>query len=238
MAGLPRAAAANLTGNALANTLFAGAGNNILNGGAGRDTVSYAGSAAAVTVNLSIAGAQATGGSGLDQLISIERLEGSSLNDTLTGSTGNNGLSGLGGNDRLNGGLGNDTLDGGAGNDRLNGGTGNDVLTGGADADEFVFNSAPNALTNVDQINDFVSGVDKLLFDDAIFAALTATAGALNAVQFHLGAAATAVEQRLIYDQATGSLFYDSDGLGGSNQRLVATLSPAVALAATDIFVF
>jgi Ca2+-binding RTX toxin-like protein len=34
--------AANLTGNSLNNVLYAGVGNNVLNGGTGIDTVSYA----------------------------------------------------------------------------------------------------------------------------------------------------------------------------------------------------
>ncbi|MFI3186697.1 MAG: M10 family metallopeptidase, partial [Methylococcaceae bacterium] len=48
--------AANLTGNGLDNTLYAGAGNNTLNGGARTDTVSYASAATAVTVSLASTG--------------------------------------------------------------------------------------------------------------------------------------------------------------------------------------
>ncbi|WP_300341735.1 calcium-binding protein, partial [Accumulibacter sp.] len=53
---------ANLTGNTLANVLYAGAGNNVLDGSTGTDTASYAYATAAVTVSLAVAGAQATGG--------------------------------------------------------------------------------------------------------------------------------------------------------------------------------
>ena len=95
-------------GNALDNTLTAGAGNNVLSGGAGSDTASYATAGSAVNLSLAIAGAQATGGSGTDTLVNIENLTGSNFADTLTGNAGNNVLTG---------GLGADTLTGGAGND-------------------------------------------------------------------------------------------------------------------------
>ena len=97
-------------GNALNNVLISGAGNNLLNGGWGTDTASYLSAASAVTVSLGLAGAQATGGSGSDTLVSIESLTGSDHNDTLTGNT----LANV-----LEGGLGNDTLDGGAGLDAV-----------------------------------------------------------------------------------------------------------------------
>jgi Ca2+-binding RTX toxin-like protein len=102
------ATAANLGGNALNNVLYAGAGNNTLDGGAGADTASYTYASAAVTVSLAVAGAQATGGSGSDTLIGIENLSGSAYADHLSGNAGAN---------ILEGGLGADTLSGGAGND-------------------------------------------------------------------------------------------------------------------------
>jgi hypothetical protein len=74
--------AANLTGNTLNNLLYAGAGNNSLNGSTGTDTVSYAyglSGTTGVTVSLALATAQVTGGSGTDTLISIENLTGSEL---------------------------------------------------------------------------------------------------------------------------------------------------------------
>jgi Ca2+-binding RTX toxin-like protein len=124
--------AANGTGNGLNNVIDAGAGTNVLNGGAGIDTASYAYATAAVTANLGLTTAQATGGSGSDTLLNFENLTGSAYHDTLTGNALAN---------TLNGGAGNDTLTGGAGNDLLNGGTGLDKLYGGAGADKFDFNA-------------------------------------------------------------------------------------------------
>jgi Ca2+-binding RTX toxin-like protein len=155
--------AANLTGNNLNNVLYAGTGNNVINGGAGTDTVSYAyGATAGVTVSLAIAAAQATGGSGSDTLIGIENLIGSSYADKLTGNSGNNTLTGGAGNDTLIGGAGNDTLYGNDGNDSLDGGTGNDTMVGGTGDDTYVVDSASDVVTEAasagtDRINAYVS---------------------------------------------------------------------------------
>ncbi|GAA0755225.1 Ca2+-binding RTX toxin-like protein [Erythromicrobium ramosum] len=109
-----------LLGGAGDDTLVGGSGNDTLNGGTGNDWADYSASAAAVTVNLAITGAQNTGtATGSDTLISIEDLIGTAFNDTLTGNAGNNRLFGGGGIDTLIGGGGKDTLVGGAGNDRF-----------------------------------------------------------------------------------------------------------------------
>ena len=181
--------AANLTGNTLNNVLYAGAGNNALNGSTGTDTVSYqygmgAGVTTGVTVSLATATAQATGSSGSDTLTAIENLIGSALADRLTGNSAANQLSGGAGNDTLSGGLGNDVLVGGAGKDSLTGGAGNDI---------FDFNALSElglSSTSRDVITDFTVGLDKIdlstidantsLAGDQAFAfvsSFTATAG-------------------------------------------------------------
>lgn len=125
-----------LFGNGGDDRLNGGVGNDTLNGGAGLDTADYSsgvlvgqsftGATAGVKVNLTLAGAQNTGGAGLDTLVSIENVIGTNFNDTLTGNSANNGLMGGNGNDILNGGSGDDWLVGGTGNDLLNGGAGID----------------------------------------------------------------------------------------------------------------
>src|SRR5205823_4198934 len=77
-------------------------------------------------------------------------------------------------NDSLTGGNASEFLDGRGGNDTLNGGLGNDTLAGGLGNDTFVFSTAPSA-SNVDTVNDFTSGTDKLAFDDAAFASAGTT---------------------------------------------------------------
>ena len=154
-------AAASLTGNGLANTLYAGAGNNTLDGGAGTDTASYqygliSGATAGVNVSLASTAGQATGRSGTDTLANIENLTGSNLNDILTGSIGSN---------ILDGSLGADKLDGGAGNDTLIGGAGKDTLVGGNGNDSFDFNALSEMGTTSaswDVISGFVRGQDKI----------------------------------------------------------------------------
>ena len=108
----------NLTGSNLDDTLEGNAGANVLAGGAGIDTVSYANVlVGGVTVNLTTTTAQNTIGAGTDTLSGFENVTGSAFNDALTGTTGNNVLAGLAGSDTLNGGAGADTLIGGTGND-------------------------------------------------------------------------------------------------------------------------
>ncbi|MCS0630296.1 putative Ig domain-containing protein [Telluria mixta] len=103
------AGAGNLTGNELANILYAGNGDNVLDGGLGNDTASYAYAAAGVTVTLSTTQAQATDGSGTDTLRNIENLAGSRFDDNLTGDLGHNVLNGGAGADVMIGGNGLDT---------------------------------------------------------------------------------------------------------------------------------
>jgi Ca2+-binding RTX toxin-like protein len=92
-------AAINGTGNALNNLIIANAGNNVLAGDTGIDTVSYAAATAGVTVSLAVTTAQTTGGSGTDTLTGFENLTGSAFNDTLTGSSAANVLTGGRGDD-------------------------------------------------------------------------------------------------------------------------------------------
>ncbi|RON42094.1 M10 family metallopeptidase C-terminal domain-containing protein [Pseudomonas brassicacearum] len=139
--------AANGTGNALDNTLFAGAGNNVLDGRDGIDTVSYERALSGVTVNLSTSAQQNTVGSGLDTLKFFENLTGSAYADSLSGNSAAN---------VLNGGAGNDTLVGGSGDDRLIGGAGTDNLTGGTGADTYAFGALSDM--GVGALRDVISG--------------------------------------------------------------------------------
>jgi Ca2+-binding RTX toxin-like protein len=107
-----------LTGDAHDNMLIGGASADIIDGGDGIDTVSYAGKAA-VTIDLTLTTAQCGGDAKGDILSNIENVIGSNGNDILTGDAGDNLLAGYTGNDTLNGGAGADTLDGGVGCDTV-----------------------------------------------------------------------------------------------------------------------
>jgi Ca2+-binding RTX toxin-like protein len=136
--------------------LYGGAGSDWLNGGSGRDTASYAGETGPVTVDM-ISNLVKTS-TGTDTLVSIERVHGSTGNDTmfgyddsdpfdtretnaavdLCGLAGNDKVYGGAGSDHLEGNDGNDTLFGYYGNDRLLGGAGNDSVDGGDNSDMLI----------------------------------------------------------------------------------------------------
>jgi Ca2+-binding RTX toxin-like protein len=102
------------------DTIAGGAGLDTINGGNDNDWVDYQSSAAGVTVNLALTGAQTSAGDASgDVLSNIENITGSALADSLSGTSAANILEGLGGNDTLVGGAGADYLDGGSGGDIL-----------------------------------------------------------------------------------------------------------------------
>ena len=117
----------------------------------------------------------------------------------------------------------------------LNGGAGADQLFGRGGIDTFAFTTALGG-GNVDAILDFVSGADKIGLDDAIFAGIGAP-GSFNANAFVSGGAAADGDDRIVYNQATGQLFYDADGSGGGAAVLFATLSGAPIIGAGDFTV-
>ncbi|EJM17019.1 parallel beta-helix repeat (two copies) [Pseudomonas sp. GM18] len=155
--------AANGTGNALDNTLFAGAGNNVLDGRDGNDTVSFERAQSGVTVSLSTSVQQNTVGSGLDTVKFFENLTGSAYADTLSGNSAAN---------ILNGAAGNDTLVGGSGDDRLIGGAGTDNLTGGTGADTYVFGALSDM--GVGALRDVINGFKSTEGDHLDFTGLDA----------------------------------------------------------------
>ena len=113
------------------NLLVGGAGADTLDGGEGIDTASYILSGSKITVELGerpdLEGSGLGGEAEGDVLKSIENVEGSDFDDTITGNEEDNILWGRAGADTLNGGRGRDTLIGGAGNDVIDGGTGSDT---------------------------------------------------------------------------------------------------------------
>ncbi|HWT13405.1 MAG TPA: hypothetical protein VN231_11670, partial [Allosphingosinicella sp.] len=59
-----------------------------------------------------------------------------------------------------------------------------------------------------------------------------------GAAAFRQGAAAADASDRIVYDQATGQLFYDGDGSGAAAQILFATVAAGTALTSADFIVY
>jgi Ca2+-binding RTX toxin-like protein len=105
---------------------------------------------------------------------------------------------------------------------------------GRAGNDIFAFTTALGA-GNVDQVGDFVAGTDKVQLENAIFTGLAA--GALPAGAFVTGTAAADASDRIIYNNATGALLFDVDGVGGAAAVQFATLQSLPAISAADFVV-
>ena len=130
----------HVTGNAAANTIRGGAGNDRIYGASGNDVL--IGGAGADTLRSMSGHNRLEGGSGDDLLESgvgadllrggggADRLRAGGGDDVLAGQWGDDVLDGQGGDDRLHGGAGRDMLAGGGGGDRLNGQGGDDRLAG------------------------------------------------------------------------------------------------------------
>ncbi|WP_430015870.1 hypothetical protein RVR34_10125 [Microcystis aeruginosa FBCC-A68] len=222
-----------LDGKAGVDTLDGGAGNDtytidnvndVIIDSAGTDTVSASISytLADNLENLTLTGSTAINGTG------------NNGNNVITGNSGANLLSGLDGNDSLNGGNGNDTLLGGNGDDTLIGGTGNDSLTGGSGRDFFRYNSRTEG---IDTITDFNVLDDTILVSRSGFSG-GLTVGTLLNTQFTTGTSATTSAHRFIYNASNGQLWYDIDGTGTTAASQIATLSPTLALTASNFGVF
>ncbi|MEZ5960999.1 MAG: calcium-binding protein [Hyphomonadaceae bacterium] len=225
-----------MTGNGLANGLYGFDGADTLDGGAGADQMFGGnGDDTYIVDNAGDVTSEVSALGGVDTVISsvtrnltanLENLTlsgsadiigaGNALNNVITGNGGANTLYGLDGNDRLDGEL------------------GADVLQGGQGADTYVFSTAIGA-GNVDAINGFNVADDTIELNNAVFTGLSV--GALDPGAFVIGASATDADDRIIYNSATGQLFFDADGTGAGAAILFATLSPGLALTSADFIV-
>lgn len=104
----------------------------------------------------------------------------------------------------------NNVIVGNSSNNIIGGKLGNDTLTGGAGADTFLFDTKPDITNNIDTVTDFIPDIDKIKLAAAIFKGLK---GAQSWLESGDGlVAATKLTTKVIYDSATGYLYYDSDG--------------------------
>jgi Ca2+-binding RTX toxin-like protein len=238
-----------LTGDSGANWLIGESGDDVLDGGAGNDRLlgltgddiyllrdgndSVLDTGGTDLVSTTISRSLLTAG-----LTTIENLglvsgningTGNNLGNLITGSTGANIITGGGGNDTLRGNAGNDTLIGGAGIDTVTGGTQNDI---------FVFN-APSSAANRDVITDFSNAAgnnDSFRLENSVMPQLGG-AGMLAANKFFTGTAAHDADDRIIYNQASGALTYDSNGNAAGGSALLAMLTTKPTLTAADFVV-
>ena len=146
------------------DVLSGGLGNDVIDGGEGFNFVSFRGSSSSVVVNLENEGPQNTG-QGIDTILNVTGVYGSTLDDVIQGNGDNNFLYGEEGNDWLFGGGGIDNLLGGEGNDVLVGGQGVDAYHGGEGADAFVYGAFFGDAGH-DVIWDYEDGVDHVFVDD------------------------------------------------------------------------
>lgn len=155
-------------------------------------------------------------------------------NDILYGGKGDDRLGGKTGDDQLYGGDGDDELWGGKGNDWLDGGSGKDILTGLTGKDIFVLHALQE---ESDIIMDFNQQEQDILHVESYGLFEEETLGELGSDAFVLGAMATDLSDRLIYNQATGLLTLDLDGIGPQKAIELAIFSTQPTLNHSDIFI-
>ena len=104
---------------------------DVFDGGAGVDTLGYAGRRRGVTADLSRSDPHAGARGEDDRLLALESLVGTDGDDRLAGDALANVLFGGGGDDLLVGRAGDDQLEGSSGSNRSRGGAGDDAIGGG-----------------------------------------------------------------------------------------------------------
>ncbi|NIX75458.1 cadherin domain-containing protein [Microvirga terricola] len=143
--------------------------------------------------------------------------------------------------EKILGGKGKDKLSGAGGNDTVGGGVDNDTLTGGTGKDVFVLDTKPNKKTNFDVITDFNVKDDTIYLNDAMFPKLgkgtISKPGKLNKNFFTIGDKAKGANDYLIYNNKTGVLSYDADGLGKGKAVEIAKLSTKLKMTAADFLI-
>jgi Ca2+-binding RTX toxin-like protein len=223
--------AINLTGNEFSNELWGNAGANLLNGHTGTDLMIGAGGDDTYFVDNAGDAVLELAGGGFDLVYtsaSYRLAAGSEVEVLSTTSQAATAAIDIFGNEFGS------TIWGNAGANVLDGGGGADLLFGLGGADRYQFSSALSP-ANIDRIMGFESGVDKIALDRNVFAGLAI--GAVGPGVFVTGTQAQDADDRIIYNQASGGLFYDADGAGGAAAVQFATLDPAAILGASDFIV-
>ncbi|HEX8063294.1 MAG TPA: calcium-binding protein [Allosphingosinicella sp.] len=218
-----------LTGNALNNYIWATQGNNVIDGGAGADVmIGYGGNDFYFVDNAADVTVENAGGGEDTVAATSDYALGANMENLQAANIGGTAALSLTGNEQ------NNFIWGTQGNNVLSGRGGNDRIFGYAGADQFLFNTAPGA-ANADWLDDFQAGTDKILLDNAVFTALSD--GALPASAFVTGTAAADADDRIIFNAADGSVYYDADGNGAGAALLIAYVPVGQPLTAADFLV-
>ena len=214
----------NLTGNFLSQTIVGNYGDNVLNGGSGADTLIglFGNDTYAVADDrIIILEAEGQGFDTVSTLVSYTLGAGVSVEALVAQDRASTQGLALSGNafDQI--------VVGTAGADTITGGGGTDVLLGGAGADLLVVGT--NGFSG---LADFQAGVDRIGLGNDFSVGTT-----LDDVEFATGTAATTAAQRIVYNQATGQLFYDADGSGAGVAVLFGAVVPGTTLTINDFAV-
>ena len=222
-------AAIDLSGNELHNIVLGNAGANTLFGGSGGDIVAGFGGDDIIYANSNDIVREDVGG-GTDTVRAYESFTldaGAEIEVLETANAAGTAAINLAGNEFAQ------TVHGNAGANFLNGLAGADTLTGGGGADIFQFSTALGG-GNVDAISDFDAD-DTIQLSHGIFGAIGF--GTLSSGAFVAGTAAGDADDRILYDSATGQIFYDADGNSGGAAVLFATVTAGTVITASDFFV-
>jgi Ca2+-binding RTX toxin-like protein len=234
---------ANINGTGLdgqTDVIYGNAGKNILDGRTGTDylTGGLGDDQYYVNVSADVVSEAAGSGTGFDTIFASASyiIAANAERLYLLGSASLNATGRDGQNDFLAGNSGANIISGRTGDDTIRGGLGNDTLTGGGGADIFQFLTTPNSASNHDTITDFNIADDTIQMDNAIYALLGAP-GVLAANLFKNLIAAQDADDRILYDQTNGNLYYDSNGLAGGGVTLFADVTDGLALTNLDFVV-
>jgi Ca2+-binding RTX toxin-like protein len=219
----------HFTGNELANEISGNAGANVIDGGAGADVMLGGGGDDIYFVDNSADQAVEAAGAGYDTVYaSVSYTLSSGVDRVVASDPASADALHFTGNELAN------EISGNAGANLIDGGAGADILTGLGGSDAFEFSTALGG-GNVDSIADFQPGTDHIYLDHSVFSGLAT--GALAAGAFQTGATATEADDRVVYDSATGALYFDADGSGAGAAVQFAHVSDGLSLAAGDFAV-
>ena len=126
----------------------------------------------------------------------------------------------------------NNTIKGNSAANYIVGKLGVDTLTGGSGKDRFVFDTKP-AFSARDYITDYSTSNDQFTLDRSAFTKIGA-ASKLAASAFYTGSNAHDASDRIIYNRATGAVYYDPDGTGNAAKIHFATLNNKAAMTYLD----